>query len=112
MTRVERGKDADRGPHRRAEVGGGVAHADGRTLRLTGDAHEASERLGDGVVARLRHVRPGLSESRDRRVDQTGVAYTQFVVAESQAPRGSGPKVLDDNLRDIDQAHRDLATAR
>ena len=113
MPFVDRGKDGNRRIKRGQLIGdrhpGLSGAAARRTVGITGNAHEAAQRLHDRVVARPLGVRPGLAEAGDRAIDQPRIDRLQDFKIEPVARKRSYLVVLDQHIRLRNQAQDQFA---
>ncbi len=103
------------GSHGGVDAGHGVGHGrpqQARVARVGGDAQEARERLGDGIVARPVGVGPVLTEAGDRDIDQARVDRLQLLVVGPHARGRAGPEVLDVDVGLGDQLAEHLRVRR
>src|SRR2546430_9996103 len=108
----QRVADAERGEDPGREVEERDAGSDRRTAGLSGDRHDAAERLHEGFVSGAVLPRPGPSERRDRAVDQPRVERGQGLVAETEALHRARPEILDEHVGALDQIPKDVSAFR
>jgi hypothetical protein len=80
------------------EIGHGDTDLDRRSVTLAGDVHQTKLGLDHDVVARSLAVRPRLSVSGDRSVDDAGVDLLERYVVQVVFGERSGQVVFDDNV--------------
>ena len=78
-------------------------------VREAGDRHEAPLGLDDEVVARPGSVGPVRTVAADGQVDEVAVQPSQGGVVEPQAGEPPDPKVLDQDVRTLEEATQHLA---
>ncbi len=84
----------------------------GRSSRFAGDAHQAAHRLDDEVVTRDVAHRPGLPETGDRAIDESGVDRAQLLVAEVVAREVARLVILDQHIALRREPARDVLSRR
>ncbi|MDZ7702579.1 MAG: hypothetical protein U5J98_11260 [Halobacteriales archaeon] len=96
---VERADDAEGGPHRGDEVGGGQPNLRRLAALRPGDGHDPARPLHEEVVAGTLAPGAGLAERGDRAVDDRVVVLPDVVVADAEPIGRAGPVVLDEDVR-------------
>ena len=94
------------------EIGQRHAGLDRGAVRFAGHAHHAGRSLDGDVEATFGATRTVLPESRDRAVDERGLARSEPVPAKAQALHGPGAAVLQQHLGLQHELARDLQVGR
>ncbi len=118
--RPVRSRAMQRGEHALGEDGArrGVGHRDadppGARAGRTGDAHQATQALGDLVDAGTRRVGTALAEPGDRRVDHPRVDRPHRLRIDAEAVLDARAVVLDDHVGPLDETeeHRETVGSR
>ena len=110
---VQGGKDTDRGIHSAHHVGDPHADLHRRTVGRSGQAHDPAVALRHEVIARLRRIRSGLPEPRDRAEDQVRKLRPEGLMIQPVAFQPARLEILHDHVCPGGQSpHRALAFGR
>ena len=104
MSLLQRGQNADRKVHAGGDIGDRDRHPVGRPLRRAACAHQSGHALRDEIEATPVAIGTGLPETRNRRIDQAGVARRQGSPREPQPFERAWTKVLDEDIGCVDEA--------
>ena len=96
------GENADHGPHARGHVDDRGADPDRRLVRLSRHAHQAAERLHQGIIAGAVLERARAAEGADGAIDQRRFEGAQRLGVEAELRRRARPQILNDDVRPLD----------
>ena len=95
-------ENGDRCVETRQKIGNGNAHfhwfGAGRPVGLAGDAHQSGHALNEIIVAGLVLIGAGVTEARQRAIDQRGVFRRQAFVIETVFGEASGLEILHHHM--------------
>ena len=91
------------GVHPASYIGDRDAHLEWRAIRRTRNAHNAALTLNNNVVSGLHAPRSGMTVSGDGAVNQSGMELVRALVAQSDFFQRARPKVLDENVGELDK---------
>src|SRR5215831_4393992 len=108
LARVEGCQDALRRVEARDEIADRHADLVGRSIARPGEIHDAGFPLHDDVIAGPVLLEAGVAETRNRAIDHGGATRPHRRIAEAQAVHCAGARVLDQHVRNSDQAPEHL----
>ena len=82
------------------------------TVRPTGHAHDAAHSLADDVVAGEVLIRPGVPETGYARINDVGVEFLYFCIADPQIVHCSGSEIFQDDIGVFRQIEKNLPAPR
>ena len=105
---AQRREGADRAVQRADQVADRHADFDRIAVGLACDRHQPAHCLGHDVQPRQLRVRTGLAPARGGDVDQAWIERREPLVVELEVRHCSWPKVLDHDVRTLDELAEDL----
>ena len=108
----QRGANCRHAVHAGVHVGDGHAKQRRRFARHANQRHGAALGFGDQAEPRPRRVRPGVPISRDRAINEFGVAPGKLFIAQAQFVQGAGAVVLDEHVGAVGELVHHLQAAR
>ena len=103
---VQAGQQRPGGVEAGGDVAEGLAQQGRRSVGRAGGLHDPRQRLSDDVVRRPRRPGPGLPETGDADVDESGISRAQRLGVYTQSRRHARSEILHHGIAGGRQVHR------
>ena len=107
---VHGGKNTNAAIKPREKICDRHAHFLRRSIGFTRERHDTTHGLNQRIIAGARCVRAGLSEARDRTIDQAGMGLGQLLIAQAVFGQGADLEILNQDIAMLKQLMDDRLT--